>query len=470
MAFNPAYFVNALSYLAAAITASYIFLVWSKKKEAVCKTGKIAGISGFFFFVMAFINFLWSFDFPAPSIEEFMLIKTAFAVIEASLLLLIVYEVNRDKRLFYLLSLFIVSVIAFKYSTANFFLISLITSYLLALLVSLDLVLFSNFYLKKAGMAGLFYSFSSLFFALLIYVGKNPMTMPWFIPNALMSAVFLFIFLDVKYCGIIKEIKRAKAVNKSLNLIFAFAKFIIFISSLTSFIFFSTIAVHELGHALSAQFYGCEYSKAVVYDLNDYPHTEIACSSGYSDFFVTISGLLLSAAIGLLFLFTGGESTKRMAYLILGFALLDSYGDLVEMNTSKSIIAIAVFSSLIVIGSAIIKLSSHYIERQKAAQQQQRGLNAISSNEFFILRGGRIIKDLYDLAHLMEEIDDETFKYHADGQKNDFAAWVKDVIKDYDLAKEILNAKSRDKTRLIILKRLINKKDSVCMDLAKNEG
>lgn len=43
----------------------------------------------------------------------------------------------------------------------------------------------------------------------------------------------------------------------------------------------------------------------------------------------------------------------------------------------------------------------------------------------------------------MTVISDETFVFHANAEKNDFGNWVKDIIKDEKLAKDLTKAQSR---------------------------
>jgi hypothetical protein len=248
-------------------------------------------------------------------------------------------------------------------------------SYLLIMIVFLELVFFSNLYLKKAGFAGLFYTIISIIFLILISLDFQLLNLLWFVPNILMFFVLYLIYLDVKNLGILekkKVLKKKKIVF--LNLVNVFAKFFIFIISITGFILLSTLALHEFGHAMVAQYYGCEHTKAVIYDIIDYPHTEIRCSSYYNDTLLTLGGLLATLTIGLIFLLAGGAFTTRLSYLIFGFSLLISYGDLTDLGISKNIIATIIFLSLIIIIIAIVKLSSFHLKQQeifKEGKQQE---------------------------------------------------------------------------------------------------
>ncbi len=68
----------------------------------------------------------------------------------------------------------------------------------------------------------------------------------------------------------------------------------------------------------------------------------------------------------------------------------------------------------------------------------------------FVLKSGQKLKSLRDLMQAMEVIDEETFKHHVDGNKNDFAAWLKHVMEEEQLADEIRNATARQELMRIL--------------------
>jgi hypothetical protein len=52
----------------------------------------------------------------------------------------------------------------------------------------------------------------------------------------------------------------------------------------------------------------------------------------------------------------------------------------------------------------------------------------------FYCRDGKILKNLKELRDGLANMSDETYLYHVNESKNDFARWVRDVIKDNELA------------------------------------
>ena len=56
---------------------------------------------------------------------------------------------------------------------------------------------------------------------------------------------------------------------------------------------------------------------------------------------------------------------------------------------------------------------------------------------------GRVLKNLAELERALEEMGEETFDYHSNEVKSDFSNWVRDVIGDEKLARDLLKSKTR---------------------------
>ena len=68
----------------------------------------------------------------------------------------------------------------------------------------------------------------------------------------------------------------------------------------------------------------------------------------------------------------------------------------------------------------------------------------IKPEECFRLSNGRILKNLYELMNALESMDDDTFRYHVNKNKNDFENWIRYVFKDGELANLISNSQTRE--------------------------
>jgi len=73
----------------------------------------------------------------------------------------------------------------------------------------------------------------------------------------------------------------------------------------------------------------------------------------------------------------------------------------------------------------------------------QKWLADVPEDKPFWCHDGRKLKNLVDLEIALREIDDNIFRYHANEQKNDFSKWVREVIGDEKLSRDL--EKSRDR-------------------------
>jgi|SRR3989344_8332513 len=81
-------------------------------------------------------------------------------------------------------------------------------------------------------------------------------------------------------------------------------------------------------------------------------------------------------------------------------------------------------------------------------------LSDVNQNSCFWIHNGSIVRNLYELIHNLESINDETFNYHVDKTKNDFANWIRDIIQDDKLSKDLNKAASRKAALKLVSKRI----------------
>ena len=77
-------------------------------------------------------------------------------------------------------------------------------------------------------------------------------------------------------------------------------------------------------------------------------------------------------------------------------------------------------------------------------------LRIVPVSKSFWLCTNEYLRSLNTLAVSLECATDDVFRYHVDKYKNDFSTWVKDIIDDKDLAREI----SRIKTRYTLVRKI----------------
>ncbi len=61
----------------------------------------------------------------------------------------------------------------------------------------------------------------------------------------------------------------------------------------------------------------------------------------------------------------------------------------------------------------------------------------------FWAKDGRILSDLRDLKNALEEMAEETYAFHVNKTKNDFAKWTEDVLKNKKVSAELKKAKNK---------------------------
>ena len=82
-------------------------------------------------------------------------------------------------------------------------------------------------------------------------------------------------------------------------------------------------------------------------------------------------------------------------------------------------------------------------------------LNNIKPEEYFYLKNGRILKNLYELTNSLASMDDEIFRFHVNNEKNDFSEWIRHVLKDEELANQVSRLRNRKAILRKISKRLL---------------
>jgi hypothetical protein len=69
---------------------------------------------------------------------------------------------------------------------------------------------------------------------------------------------------------------------------------------------------------------------------------------------------------------------------------------------------------------------------------------------FFYLKNGKPVKSLQELIKALRVIDDETFKHHVNDTRNDFANWLRDILKKEDLADQVRSKKVKEELLKIL--------------------
>jgi len=81
-------------------------------------------------------------------------------------------------------------------------------------------------------------------------------------------------------------------------------------------------------------------------------------------------------------------------------------------------------------------------------------VSVCSPDKSFFVSDGSVYASLAELAKGLKRMHPDTYAYHANEQKNDFANWARDVFGDQKLAKQALGAKDQKQLAKIVAAKL----------------
>lgn len=78
-------------------------------------------------------------------------------------------------------------------------------------------------------------------------------------------------------------------------------------------------------------------------------------------------------------------------------------------------------------------------------------------DKYFVLCNGKPVKNIKELAELMDNIEEHVFNHHVKVDGNDFAQWVEDIFKDLELAQKLAGVMDKKHMQLVIYKHITHK-------------
>jgi len=87
-------------------------------------------------------------------------------------------------------------------------------------------------------------------------------------------------------------------------------------------------------------------------------------------------------------------------------------------------------------------------------EEANRRLGDVQAEERFWCHDGKLIKNLGELGKALNDMSDETFHYHSGEERNDFSNWIRDVVGDDKLARDLSKAKSRIQASKAVAQRI----------------
>ena len=91
---------------------------------------------------------------------------------------------------------------------------------------------------------------------------------------------------------------------------------------------------------------------------------------------------------------------------------------------------------------------------ESIVEQGRRLLIDVQDDKKFHVVNGATLKNIHELALLLETISNEEFMHHVNDERNDFARWIEGSVGDSELASRIERAASAEQIRAAILARI----------------
>jgi hypothetical protein len=87
-------------------------------------------------------------------------------------------------------------------------------------------------------------------------------------------------------------------------------------------------------------------------------------------------------------------------------------------------------------------------------EEAKRRLENVPDDKRFWCHDGKLIKNLRELGKSLNDMSDETFHYHSGEERKDFSKWIRDVVGDDKLAKDLSKARSRTQASQAVAQRI----------------
>ncbi len=86
-------------------------------------------------------------------------------------------------------------------------------------------------------------------------------------------------------------------------------------------------------------------------------------------------------------------------------------------------------------------------------QEAKRFLADVPEEYVFRCCDGQILRNMKELEDALNTMTYETYVFHANEERNDFTNWVRDIIKDERLAKDMQKATNRTQASKLVASR-----------------
>ena len=87
-------------------------------------------------------------------------------------------------------------------------------------------------------------------------------------------------------------------------------------------------------------------------------------------------------------------------------------------------------------------------------EEASRRLGDVPDEMRFWCHDGRFLKNVDELERALTDMSDETFRYHSSGERSELRNWVRCVVGDDKLARDLEKARSREQARRAVAQRI----------------
>ncbi len=104
----------------------------------------------------------------------------------------------------------------------------------------------------------------------------------------------------------------------------------------------------------------------------------------------------------------------------------------------------------------MVKKAKKRVRKTSARTKSLRNAKKrVKTDKCFVLADGKVISSLKELALELDKMGDHIFYYHVNDSRNDFSNWIRDVIKEMELAEKVMDVKEKHDFQLHLLKHIV---------------
>lgn len=93
----------------------------------------------------------------------------------------------------------------------------------------------------------------------------------------------------------------------------------------------------------------------------------------------------------------------------------------------------------------------------KKTTAKPKGLAQAPAEHYFVLVDGRTLKDVKELADVLEDMHENTWGHHVNNERNDFANWVNDIFKEEELARQIRESQGKHHLQIVLYRHILDR-------------